>query len=188
MRCLRRRLRCLRADPAQPTLFDDGVESPAADGERFYDDDYREAWRAIVLAEIVRTAPVRLDRLTHRVARAHGFLRAGQEIQDRVAGAIPEDCRRTKEVTGTFVWSVGIDPATCDRFRRPAAQKSVEPGDVPIEELAVLARECLDRFGDSEAAIMAMRDACGMSRLREGTRDRFTAALARAKPSWRPPG
>ena len=73
MRCLRRRLRCLRADPAQPTLFDDGVESPAADGERFYDDDYREAWRAIVLADIARTASVRLDRLTHRVARAHGL-------------------------------------------------------------------------------------------------------------------
>ena len=100
MRCLRRRLRCLRADPAQPTLFDDGVESPAADGERFYDDDYREAWRAIVLADISRTASVRLDRLTHRVARAHGFLRTGQEIQDRVSDAIPRDCKRTEQSTG----------------------------------------------------------------------------------------
>jgi hypothetical protein len=35
-----------------------------------------------------------------------------------------------------------MDPAACDRFRRPAARKSVEPGDLPIQELAVLARAC----------------------------------------------
>lgn len=38
----------------QPTLFEDELAPPAADGKRFYDDDYRDTLRAILLAKIAR--------------------------------------------------------------------------------------------------------------------------------------
>ncbi|MGD0109614.1 MAG: DUF3320 domain-containing protein, partial [Rhodopila sp.] len=154
-----------------------------ADGARFYDDVYRPVLRAMVLAELSGVGPLRLDRLAQRIARRHGFQRTGREIQERVAAAIPSTCRRTEDTAGTFVWPDGADPPSDARFRRPAPGLSVDPADIPLDVLADLARECVSSHSGQDAALVAMRDACGMGKLREASRDRFMDALERARLS-----
>ena len=129
----------------------------------------RQILSAIVLAEITKSAPIRLDRLVQKVARQHGFHRAGHEIQDRVTVSIPRACKRTTDSAGVFVWPERMDPSSCSQFRRPSPGQAIDPAEIPIEELAALARDCLACHADVEATLLAMRDACGLTKLREGS-------------------
>jgi hypothetical protein len=54
-----------------------------------------------------------------------------------------------------------------------------------MEELIALARMCMDRHSDENAALVAMRDACGLSKLREGSRQRFLMAIAMTQSAER---
>jgi hypothetical protein len=154
----------------------DGVRP---DASRFYDDDYRETLRAIVLDEVAKWGPIRLDRLAQKAARLHGFQRTGREIQDRVSASIPRDCRRTKEGADVFVWPKGVDPSAWDAFRRPVGGEPRDPSEIPMEELVVLARKFTSIHHDQDAVLLAMRDACGLLKLREASRGRFLEALGR---------
>ena len=50
--------------------------------------------------------------------------------------------------------------------------------EVPIEELTALAKTCLFEHQDDDAVLLAMRNACGLSKLREASRERFRDAIA----------
>jgi hypothetical protein len=152
---------------------------PAVDAAKFYEEGYRNVLRAIIAAELARSGPLRIDRLAQRVARLHGFQRTGREIQDRVAAAIPLACRRTEDSAGVFVWPSGADPAAWDRFpRRQGAEPPLDPAELPLEVLTVLARVCLAAQADQEAALQLMRDGCGLTRFREPSRLRCLEAIA----------
>jgi hypothetical protein len=155
------------------------VEEATADPARFYDDDYRTTLAAMVASELASAGPLRQDRLVQRIARIHGFQRAGREIQERVVASITEACRRTRDTVGTFVWPINADPAGCETFRPLATGDTRDPSEVPIEELTVLAKACLQKHQDEEIVLIAMRDACGLLKLREASRDRFREALKR---------
>ena len=110
----------------------------------------------------------------------HGFQRTGREIQDRVAAAIPRSCRRTEDSAGVFVWPPGADPTAWDRFPcRQDAEMPLDPAELPLEVLTVLARVCLTAQADHEAALQLMRDGCGLTRFREPSRLRCLEAIAR---------
>jgi hypothetical protein len=154
---------------------------PAADAAKFYEDGYRSVLRAIIAAELARSGPLRIDRLTQRVARLHGFQRTGREIQDRAAAAIPRTCRRTEDSAGVFVWPPGTDPTAWDRFPcREDAEPPLDPAELPLEVLTALARVCLTAQADHEAALQLMRDGCGLTRFRGPSRLRCLEAIARA--------
>jgi very-short-patch-repair endonuclease len=130
---------------------------PTADAAQFYEDGYRSVLRVIIAAELARSGPLRRDRLAQRIARLHGFQRTGREIQDRIAAAIPRACRRTEDSAGEFVWPPGADPAAWDRFpRRQGAEPPLDPAELPLEVLTVLARECLANRADQEVALQLM--------------------------------
>lgn len=170
---------------ADPENYQGAPADAKANPAKFYDEDFRIALTAIIVAELDRSGPMRIDRLIQRVGLAHGFQRAGHEIQHRVAASIPRTCRRTNDAAGTFVWPSDMDPADWATFRRPAAGESVDPSEVPIEELTILAKANLQH--EDEEALIAMRNACGLVRLREASRKRFQEALARAKHPNSPP-
>ncbi|MBP0447449.1 DUF3320 domain-containing protein [Roseomonas sp. SSH11] len=163
-------------------------DGPAADPSRFYEDEYRPVLGAMIASVLAREGPLRLDRLIQRIARAHGFQRAGREIQDRVAAAVPRACPRTEDGAGSFVWPPGSDPRGRTTFRQPEPGQQRDPSEVPIEVLAALAAACLTRHPDEEAALVAMRDACGLAKLREVARERCRQAIevARLRSSGAP--
>jgi hypothetical protein len=148
------------------------------EASRFYENEYRETLRAIVRDEIAKWGPIRLDRLAQKVARLHGFQRTGREIQDRVSASIPSDYGRTQEDLGVFVWPRGADPSTLDAFRHSAGGEARDPSEIPMEELVALARECSVEQDDQDTVLLAMRNACGLHKLREASRDRFLKAIA----------
>jgi very-short-patch-repair endonuclease len=81
-----------------------GCETQKADASpaRFYDDDYRPVLAGMVVLELASSGPLRQDRLIQRIARIHGFQRAGREIQERVVASVPKGCRETSDSAGTF--------------------------------------------------------------------------------------
>ncbi len=179
-------------DIAEPAMGDLDDRSPSPDSEpvaaaagavplRFYEPSYRDSLAAIVARVLTEQGPMREDRLVHAVARLHGFKRSGREIRDRVMSVIPETSGTTVEDAGSFVWPPGMDPAAWDRFRAPRPGLTADPMEMPLAELTVLARECLTRGLSEEAALLRMRDACGLQRLRETARARCLAALQEAQ-------
>jgi hypothetical protein len=125
--------------------------------------------------------PLPQARLVQLVARAHGWPRAGRDIQARILAAIPPGCAQSRDDAGVFVWPVGVAPAACNRFRPPPAGESRDPAEIPLEELTVLARECLRDGADEAVALAAMRAGCGLQRLREAARQRCRQAIAAAR-------
>jgi hypothetical protein len=163
---------------AEAALGDGQIEEANADPARFYEDDYRPTLSAMVESELANAGPLRQDRLVQRIARLHGFQRAGHEIQERVVASVPRACKQTHDSAGTFVWPTGADPAAYGTFRRPAVGESRDSMEIPIEELTALAKACqLEHQGD-DAVLIAMRDACGLLKLRESSRQRFREAMA----------
>jgi len=159
-----------------PETTDDYVRP---DATRFYDDDYRATLRAIVLAEVAKWGPIRVDRLVQKIARLHGFQRTGREIQERVSDSIDTSCMQTKEDLGAFVWPTAVDPSTWNVFRHQVGDESRDPSEIPMEELVALARKCSSIHHGQDAVLLAMRDACGLQKLREVSRERFLEAIRR---------
>ena len=157
-----------------------GVAPAAAEPERFTEDSYGPRLTAMIQATVSAQGPLLQSQLIQIIARAHGFQRAGRDIQARIIAAIPPDCAQSREDVGIFVWPAGIAPAAWDRFRHPPSGQSRDPAEIPIEELTVLARECLREDADEDAALAAMRAGCGLQRLREAARERCRRAIAAA--------
>ena len=169
------------ADDLPPADVEPMTASPGAAPDRFYDPAYRAELAGIVERILAEQGPLRDDRLVQAVARMHGFRRSGREIRDRVMSVVPELSAVTTEEAGRFVWPPGLDPAGWDRFRPPAPGGMSDPMDLPLAELAALARQCLRRGLSDEATLVAMRDACGLRRLGETARARCLTALAEAR-------
>jgi very-short-patch-repair endonuclease len=152
-------------------------DAALADGTLFYDDAYRPRLAAIVAGAVADLGPVREDRLVQHVARLHGFQRAGREIRDRVEAVIPGDCTRSDDDGIAFIWPPGVVPAEWHGFRPPAPGDVRDPGDLPIEELVALARQCGARGSPGDVVLTAMRDACGLRRLGDAARRRCVRAI-----------
>ena len=147
----------------------------------FYDPAYRDRLAQLVAGILAQQGPLREDRLVQAVARLHGFSRAGREIRERVLALTPPACVVTAEEIGRFIWPPGVDPASWTLFRRPPPGQVCDPAEMPLQELVVLARQCTGSGAADDDAVIAMRDACNMQRLRETSRKRCMEALAAAR-------
>ena len=85
--------------------------------------------------------------------------------------ALPDASVVTTEDVGRFIWPPGADLTAWDSFRAPVAGRPVDPAKLPLPELVGLARQCLARGLPDEVTPIAMRDACGLQRLRETSRN-----------------
>ncbi|MFL1461630.1 DUF3320 domain-containing protein [Roseococcus sp. DSY-14] len=159
---------------------DDRAWAGDADAARFYDADYRDTLAAMVAAAVASHGPIRKDRLIQRMARAHGFKRAGREIQERVEAAIPASLPQTRDSAGTFVWPAGVDPEAAAPLRR-GERGPADPAEVPIERLRALARELGAAARPGDDLLLAMQEACGVKALRSLVRERLQEAVDAAR-------
>lgn len=164
------------AEPASPS-----ADGSGPDAGMFYDPAYRDRLGAFVAVLLREQGPLREDRLVQAVARMHGFGRAGREIRDRVMAVLPDTSAVMTEDIGRFVWPPGTDPGSWDTFRKPALGRAADPAEMPLPELLALARQCMAPGLAEDAVLTAMRDACGLQRLRETARNRCVAALSAAR-------
>lgn len=155
--------------------FSDGDIGIVADGTRFYDDDYRSALEAQILALVSKESPIREDNLVRELSSAHGFGRSGKQIRQRV-----RDCLGTCEVhsdgRADFVWleetfSQEI-PFRMNLERSPKEISQSEYNGLLSDERG---------FFEEEDSVRALAEKLGVARLTKETRELLTHVLEEFK-------
>lgn len=150
----------------------------AADPDRFYEFAYRDTLRAMVAAVIDTESPLRTDILCQRIARAHGWLRTGGKIRERIDMHL-RDFDRTQESSGEFIWKLG-EVVETRAYRAPATEDARRAiPDIPLAELAAVVRANPDLLDEPDPARELAR-LLGVERLAAGSRVRLDEAIARA--------
>ena len=151
----------------------------AADPDRFYEFTYRDTLRAMVAAVIECESPLRTDILCQRIARAHGWLRTGGKIRERIDMHL-RDFDRTQESSGEFIWKAG-DVADIRTYRAPASENDRRPiSDIPLAELAAVVQANRDLLDEPDPSRELAR-LLGVERLAAGSRARLDEAIARIR-------
>ncbi len=150
------------------------------EADRFYDPLYRSTLRSLV-AHIIRIeGPIFDDVMIRRIARAHGFARTGDRIRTAVLKAIEPRFPRSDEGNRAIFWPEDGNPSALCPFRSsPAGER--DHNDVPLIELASLARRHLDNGADQDETIHLMAREFSLGSLREGTRTKLLLAIERAR-------
>jgi very-short-patch-repair endonuclease len=149
-----------------------------ADPDQFFEFGYRATLHGMVDAVMEAEAPLRADVLAQRIARAHGWLRTGARIRERIDLHL-RDLPRTEESSGPFLWRPGtIEPIY--PYRAPvdvAARRAIQ--DTPLAELASIAVSEPALLEEIDPAL-ALARLLGVERLAATSRARLDEALQRA--------
>ncbi|MDR1064213.1 MAG: DUF3320 domain-containing protein [Azoarcus sp.] len=159
-------------------VSDPATANPDINPDAFFEPGYDPVLSALIAYVVEQEGPVLDDVLARRIARAHGWVRTGTRIRERVVRLAQTLCLATEEDIGTFYWPVHRDPAQALVFRRPADEDSVRPADeISLAELAALAREVTAAGVQGEAVLPEMARALGLHQLRAASRARLEKAL-----------
>lgn len=151
----------------------------AADPDQFYEFACRDALRAMIAAVIDTESPLRTDILCQRVARAHGWLRTGGKIRERIDMHL-RDYDRTQESSGEFIWKAGA-VTDLHPYRSPHGNETRRAiPDIPLAELAAVVRDNPDLLEEPDPARELAR-LLGVERLAAGSRARLDEAIARGR-------
>jgi hypothetical protein len=125
----------------------------------------RSVVRAMPMRHIVAVEGPVLDAvLARRIARAHGFVRTGSRIQERVdRWASGQFAATLEEDAGAFYWPKDVEPGSSVSFRR-ASDDSNARG---VEEICMQELVCLARTVQAQGL-----------RLRAASRGRLEIAMA----------
>lgn len=144
--------------------------------DAFYDGGYESTLISMIEYVVNQEAPLRDDVLARRIARAHGWLRTGGRIQDRVNHLARNRYHFATEGDLTFVWKTQSDLHEI-RFRAPTFGESRAVEEVSTPELVALARELLEKgIHQRLDGMSAMATKLGLQRLRSASRDRLAQA------------
>lgn len=148
--------------------------------EAFFDREYTAALQEMIAHVIAVEGPVRDDVLARRIARAHGWLRTGPKIRDRVITLARARFPMCQEDVGVFFWPAGTDQNVWPSFRRPAGDEARPVDEIALPELVALAKAVKDDGITGEDAITAMARDAGLQKLRAASRDRLRRAWTMA--------
>lgn len=167
--------------PPEASLYriTDPTEAVAgANPDRFFDGEYNDILSAMIAHVVDREGPVLDALLARRIARAHGWLRTGGRIRERVFQLARARHRTTDEEVGTFYWPEHLAHTTEPPFRVPADEDSVRAADeISLPELASLARAVIAQGTEGEAVYYAMAQKLGLQQLRASSRVRLEQAV-----------
>jgi very-short-patch-repair endonuclease len=171
------------AEKALPEDLSYQVTNPAeavagVNPDRFFDGDYNDTLSAMIAHVIDHEGPVLDALLARRIARAHGWLRTGGRIRERVFELARVRYRTTDEDVGTFYWPEHLSPAEEPPFREPTDEDSVRAADeISLPELTSLARAVIAKGTGGEEVYRAMARKLGLQQLRAASRARLESAV-----------
>ncbi|WP_029355310.1 DUF3320 domain-containing protein [Bosea sp. 117] len=149
-----------------------------AEPERFFDIAYHGTLSAMVEAIIDCEAPLREDLLLQKIARAHGWLRTGGRIRERIMLHL-KNVDRTQESSGVFLWKRGT-VAEIIAYRAPSdSEARRQIAEIPLAELAQIVMQNR-HFLDWDDPPLAFARLLGVERLAASSRERLAEAVARA--------
>ena len=152
------------------------------DPSRFYDREYEPILRNMVESALKQEAPIYEDVLVVRIARAHGFQRSGDRIQNTVSKVLGKRYRKTHEDGRAVIWADNSPEGRLIRYRESEPEVRSH-ADTPIAELASLALPFIRVRLADEDILYRMASHFQLGRLREPTRVRFQAAVDVARRS-----
>ena len=144
------------------------------DAEQFYVAEYDETLKALIESVVTSESPVLDTTLVQRIARIHGFTRAGRLIRERVMEIVDQHYHLATDHSGEdFVWLSEAQRADWNAFRLPATENDIRQVDaIPSEELRALA---LSIEGDNK--MQEMTRSLGIKRLTSQARQRLESVL-----------
>ena len=148
--------------------------------DAFYDTVYRPTLRRMVAHVISVEGPIFDDLLVHRITRAHGFGRAAGRIREIILDVVERRFPRSTEEGRKIFWPEGVDKSRFSTFRAGSLEQR-DHVDIPLFELATLARQFLDGGAEPQEAAVQMGRELGLGRLREPARTRFEEAARLAQ-------
>ncbi|WP_275098566.1 DUF3320 domain-containing protein [Sedimenticola hydrogenitrophicus] len=141
------------------------------DPEQFYQPEYDGLIKDMVLHVIDSEGPIHEEVLVRRIAREHGFQRAGRQIRDRVIQAADKDRNSTQEDVGSFYWpSLDGNPSIQFARTRGRDDDTKKLDYICGEELTQILRDCND-----SGQFVEFSQALGISRLTQQMRARLAA-------------
>lgn len=155
------------------------LEEFAADPELFYSAEYDPVLKEMVRHIVEQEGPIHEDVLVRRVARRHGFRRAGRQIRERVVQLAASCGAPTREDVGTFFWPEKPDPQARLSARIQGRDEDTKKLDyICSQELA----EMLAASGD-DGDLVKFCQAFGIGRLTQQMRSRLERVVAEVKES-----
>jgi very-short-patch-repair endonuclease len=113
-------------------------EKPLLRPDEFFEPYYSSQLLSLIAKIVQQESPVRDDVLVARIARAHGFLRSGNRIRERILSLVTTAHHLLMEEGGaTFAWPDAGTASTWSKARYPATNndcRSIE--DIALVELA----------------------------------------------------
>jgi len=165
---------CFRA--SQP---EEAVPVGSISPGQFYEYVYDKVLQSMIEWVVLHEGPVLDAVLARRIARAHGFQRTGNRIQERIEYIAKQRFTCTEEAAGCFYWPDGTTPDIAVAFRWPADEDSVRSvEEICEQELLSLARKIINSGRSGEDALVSMAREIGLGRLRAASRERLGRALA----------
>ena len=147
--------------------------------DRFHDDGYDPTLKDLIAHVLANEAPISEDVLVQRIARLHGFLKAGRRIRERVLDFVEKEHHvRPDPAGGRFVWLNEEAPVQWCSYRLPSSEDHVRKiEEISFEELRAAS---LASKGDDLPVEIAR--IFGIRRLAAGSRERIEAVLTLSKP------
>lgn len=146
--------------------------------DRFFADSYTPSLTRMITYVINHEGPILDVVLARRIARAHGWLRTGGRIRDRVILIANQAHPSSSEDVGAFFWPSDQDSSVTLTFRRPIDEDNIRPADeICIQELGALAHEVRATGKLGEDALYAMARALGLQKLGVANRSRLEKAM-----------
>lgn len=166
--------------PAFPTsstyrVTDFTLSASSINPTAFYDANYNSTLIALINAVVEQEAPISEGLLVQRIARAHGFLRSGRIIRERVMKLVTRLHHVTMDANGgSFVWPSDEARAAWAEYRLPSETNSIRQiEEISSEEL--LAAAAVSTAYDLPIDLARM---FSVRRLSSSARKRIEAALA----------
>ena len=144
--------------------------------DRFTDESYSTVLQEIIRQTVNEKGPLLESALVQSVSRLHGYARAGRQIRDRILSTVPQTIPTSEEEGDVFFWPEGSSPEEPPEFRLPNSGESLDPVQIPMSMLVVLATRLRLAGLNGEEALTEMRNACGLGRMGAGTRKRLQDA------------
>lgn len=153
------------------TQFDQRCHKP--DPESFYSDEY-ESHLSLMVDQVINTeGPIHEDVLVRRIARHHGFQRAGRQIRDVVIKIAKHRHVPSQEDVGLFFWPSGMEKACSVLARYKNRDDEMRNVDyICAEEIRAINR--LHSLGGDPAELAR---SIGIARVAQSTRNRLNCVL-----------
>jgi very-short-patch-repair endonuclease len=146
--------------------------------EAFFDEVYSKTLFAMISHVVSEEGPILDSMLARRIARAHGWVRTGAKIRERVASIARQAHRHTVEDIGDFYWPTHIIDDSSVLFRRPGDEDSIRATDeISLAELGALALELTAKGKQGDALLLAMSREMGLHKLTASSRARLEKAV-----------